>query len=197
MKLKPTSIGSLTGLGLITLAAGIIIIGRGTWLAWDGTSSALLGPGATVIASATAGIISAQSIKTWKHQRQLDRDKANFQVRQQVYTALAEDFINMFPSGSADPGMRQVRATAAVWASDSTIEELANWLKVKNQALSQSQRVTDKQYIMPQETQLKVKEQMEIVLRSMRTDLFGAEYISPGTITKSIFDDSHAEPHQS
>lgn len=188
-RLTPT--GLLTTLSFVTLLAGAIILARGVCLTWDGESSDLLGPGATVVAAATAGVISAQSIKTWKQQRQLDRDKANFQMKQQVYGAIAQDLVNTFPSGSASGELRRIRANAAVWASTETIQELSQWQAAKQRAIAGGRRLNGNTYELSSTSQDEMKTHLGRVIIAMRSDLFDEDALSRDEIIKSIFDDSH------
>ncbi|MVT25622.1 hypothetical protein [Nesterenkonia alkaliphila] len=144
-----------------------------------------------MVAAATAGVISAQSIKTWKQQRQLDRDKANFQMKQQVYGAIAQDLVNTFPSGSASGELRRIRANAAVWASTETIQELSQWQAAKQRAIAGGRRLNGNTYELSSTSQDEMKTHLGRVIIAMRSDLFDEDSLSRDEIIKSIFDDSH------
>lgn len=189
---RPTPIEVLTTLSFITLSAGLAITARGAQLAWNGNPSDLLGPGATITAASIAGIISSQSITTWKNQRNLDRDRSNFGMKQEIYGAIAQDLVNTFPSGSANGETRKIRATAAVWASPETIQGLSQWRAAKQRAIAEGQRTDPTTYELSPKSQEDMKTHLSQVVAAMRSDLFEGDSLRREDILKSIFDDSHS-----
>ena len=197
MKQWTSPIAHLTMASAIVLAMGVTVFSLGVWQVFTAGRTMFLGPSASVIAAALAGLITAQSITTWKQQRQLDRDRANFGTQQNVYAGIAEDLVNTFTSGSASPQVRALRANAALWASPETVEELSAWQAAKAEAMTNGKQVRDDIFTLTEDSQRALKTQVANVVLAMRKDLLeGQTDLSAEDVEKSIFNDSHP-PHPS
>ncbi|GFZ85186.1 hypothetical protein [Nesterenkonia alkaliphila] len=118
---------------LFALPLGVVLVCRGLQLAWDGTETDLLAPGATIVAASIAGAVSSQGVISWKEQRTRDRERSDRELaaklreqREEDYEAvirhLQESFLGSFTEHEAT-----VRRRIAVWASADFMERYLYW----------------------------------------------------------------------
>ena len=180
-------LGTMRIASLVVLAIGLILVIGAT----PGTGSTswpadLAGAGAGLPAAGLASLVALLGIKTYQDQRREAAEAATLQARSRVYEEIVAHIVRSFLGGNPPQSDAVVRSQAAMWASPSTLQALADWYRF---ASEQSGKQTNLGERAPQ---------FELVYRvvaAMREDLYPGSGTTKDHVLRMIFNDYFPAMH--
>ena len=91
--------------------------------------ASLAGPGAGLVAAGLAGLVGLRGVQTWGEKQAEHVATATRENRARVYEQVLAHVIGSFVGGAAGDREATIRAMAASWASQDTLQALSDWLR--------------------------------------------------------------------
>ncbi len=189
--------------GYLLIIGTLLLLVAAVRFFWFQRGIGLVAPACTILAAGVASIVGTLGIVSWAEQRQRDREAKEYAHREAVYENITQFMVARFVGQGYDAALdAKLRATAALWGSQTTMERLGDWQSSLTQILAKASEYTENaENVMSRGVALNDAEQREVLsnlglaIQAMRDDLATEtnQQANVQSILRSIFNQGFPE----